>query len=92
MSRFMKIKKDFIMREIDEEYLLIPANATALEFNGIITLNEVGAFIWKHLDECETEAELVQVILKEYDVEEETARKDLEEFLSVFQKAKLIAM
>lgn len=88
----MKIKKDFIMREIDEEYLLIPANATALEFNGIITLNEVGAFIWKHLDECETEAELVQVILKEYDVEEETARKDLEEFLSVFQKAKLIAM
>ena len=92
MSRFMKIKKDFIMREIDEEYLLIPANATALEFNGIITLNEVGAFIWKHLDECEPEAELVQVILKEYDVEEETARKDLEEFLSVFQKAKLIAM
>lgn len=88
----MKIKKDFIMREIDGEYLLIPANATALEFNGIITLNEVGAFIWKHLDECETEAELVQVILKEYDVEEETARKDLEEFLSVFQKAKLIAM
>ncbi len=76
----MKIKKDFIMREID------------VEFNGIITLNEVGAFIWKHLDECETEAELVQVILKEYDVEEETARKDLEEFLSVFQKANLIAM
>ncbi len=87
----MKIKKDFVMREIDGEYLLIPANATALEFNGIITVNEVGAFIWKQLSSCETKEDIVKAILQEYDVDEETARTDLEEFLDVFQKANLIA-
>lgn len=87
----MKIKKDFVMREIDGEYLLIPANATALEFNGIITLNEVGAFIWQQLPSCETEDALVKAILQEYDVDEETARADLAEFLDVFRKANLIA-
>lgn len=87
----MKVKKDFVMREIDGEYLLIPANATALEFNGIITINEVGAFIWKQLPSCETEDELVKAILQEYDVDEETARTDLTEFLDVFRKANLIA-
>lgn len=86
----MKVKTDFIMREIDGEYLLIPANATALEFNGIITLNEVGAFIWKQLADCETAEALLEKILQEYDVEEATARKDLDEFLGVFQKANLL--
>lgn len=84
-------KKDFIMREIDEEFLLIPANATALEFNGIVTLNEVGAFIWKCMDKAETEEELLAEILKEYEVDEETAKADLQEFLGTFKKAGLIA-
>lgn len=88
----MKIKKDFIMREIDGEYLLIPANATALEFNGIITVNEVGAFIWNQLETCDSKDTLVQAILQEYDVDEDTASKDLEEFLAVFQKANLITV
>lgn len=87
----MKMKKDFVMREIDGEYLLIPANATALEFNGIITVNEVGAFIWNQLSSCETEEDVVSAILQEYDVDEETARTDLGEFLNVFRKANLIA-
>lgn len=86
----MKKKKDFVMREIDEEYLLIPANATALEFNGIVTINEVGAFIWEHMDTCATEEELLEAILAEYDVEADVARKDLQEFLKVFRNANLI--
>lgn len=86
----MKIKKDFVMREIGGEYLLIPANATALDFNGIITVNEVGAFIWKQLASCDTEEELVNAILQEYDVDKATASADLTEFLDVFRKANLI--
>lgn len=86
----MKIKKDFIMREIDGEYLLIPANATALEFNGIITVNEVGAFIWSQLPVCETEDQLVEALLQEYEVDEQTARTDLTEFLAVFRQANLL--
>ena len=53
----MKIKKEFVMRRIDDECLLVPVGETASSFNGIITLNEVGAFVWEQLSECEDETD-----------------------------------
>lgn len=87
----MKIKKEFVMRRIDDECLLVPVGETASSFNGIITLNEVGAFVWEQLSECEDEAELLHRILAEYEVDEATAAQDLKELLQSFRGAELIA-
>lgn len=78
----MKFKKEFKLTEIVDEYVLVPIGETTVSFNGLGTLNEVGAFIWKHIEECETEAELLKMILAEYDVDEATAKADMDEFLS----------
>ena len=77
----MKINKEFVLREIAGEYIIIPTGSTVLEWNGLITVNEVGVTIWNMLQEEVTLDQLVQKILEEYDVDEETARKDTEEFL-----------
>ena len=45
----MRVKKDFILREIAGDYIIIPTGKTALEFNGLITVNEVGASLWNML-------------------------------------------
>lgn len=86
----MKIEKEFILREIAGDYVIVPTGQTALEFNGLITVNEIGAFIWKKLDQDITEDELVQAILEEYEVDEETARNDMEEFLDKLMECKIL--
>lgn len=78
----MRIDKEFILREIAGDYIIIPAGKTVLDFNGLITVNEVGVSLWNMLQNEVTFEELVQGILDEYDVEESVAREDVQEFLT----------
>lgn len=77
----MKIDKEFVLREIAGDYVIIPTGKTVLEFNGLITVNEVGVSLWNMLQEEISFDGLVQGILDEYDVEESVAREDIQEFL-----------
>ncbi len=77
----MEIKLDFVLREIAGDLLLVPAGKTALDFNGMITLNEMGGEIWNLLPQVADEEELISRLLEEYDVEESVLRKDVEAFL-----------
>lgn len=77
----MRIEKEFVLREIAGDYIIIPTGSTVLDFNGLITVNEVGVTLWNMLQEEVTMDELVAGILAEYDVSEEVARKDIQEFL-----------
>lgn len=77
----MKIEKEYVLREIAGDHIIIPVGMTVLEFNGLITVNKVGVFLWKMLQEEVTMEELVQAVLNEYDVEEEVARNDIQEFV-----------
>lgn len=78
----MKIVKEFILREIAGEYMLVPTGATTQEFNGLITLSETAKFIWEHLEEAGSLEDMLQMILDEYEIDEETARRDMVEFLT----------
>lgn len=77
----MKIHKEFVLREIGGEYVIIPTGKTLLKFNGLITVNEVGADLWKMLQSEVTFDDLLRGILDTYDVDEETAREDIQDFL-----------
>ena len=82
----MKIQKEFVLREIAGDYVIIPTGKTALTFNGLITVNEVGAELWKMLQSDVTFEDLTQGILDIYDVDEETAKEDIREFLDTLEK------
>ena len=86
----MKVSKEFVLREIAGDYINIPTGKTVLEFNGLITVNEVGVSLWKMLQEEATFEELVKGVLDEYDVEEAVARKDIQEFLDRLIKGGII--
>lgn len=77
----MRVEKEFVLREIAGDYIIIPTGKTVLEFNGLVTVNEVGVSLWKMLQEEVTFEELVAGILEEYDVEEVVAAEDIREFL-----------
>ena len=86
----MQIKKEFVLREIAGEYIIIPTGATALEFNGLITVNEVGVLLWNLLQKDVTLEDLVKGVTAEYDVEEAVAKEDILEFLDSLTKGGIL--
>ena len=77
----MRAAKDYIMREIAGETILIPSGAAAKKFNGLITVNELGTFIWGVLSEEVSIDTLVERITDAYEVEADVARADALAFL-----------
>ena len=51
----MELKREFVLREIAGDTLLIPTGRTALDLNGMLTLNELGAEIWRLLPQAEND-------------------------------------
>lgn len=86
----MKIEKEFILREIAGDYVIIPTGKTTLELNGLITVNELGAFLWEKLQQDITKEELVEAVLDEYEIDQETVEKDVEEFLEELVKNRIL--
>lgn len=78
----MLIKKDLISREIAGERFLVPVGRTVYDANGLFILTEVGGFIWDLLPAVNSPEEIVTRILEEYDVDEATARADVDAFLN----------
>ncbi len=86
----MKTKSGFILRRVGDSYLIVPVGAEAQKFNGIIKLNETGKFLWEKLGVGMSEKELIDAMLSEYDVSEQTARADVEAFVGKALAANLI--
>lgn len=83
----MKIKDGFLLREIADCHIVVPVGSRVIDFKGLMTLNDTGHFIWNHLIEDNTYERLLDSILQEYEVDEDTAKKDLDEFLNKAQES-----
>ena len=59
----MKKIKQFAMKKIADDYILIPRYETAEEMSDVITLSETAAYIYQLVDQCETIAELTDIII-----------------------------
>lgn len=86
----MKIQKELIKRSIAGETVLVPVGRTVYEANGLFVLNELGDFLWERLPEAENEEQLLKSILEEYEVDEETARRDLLAFLDKLKQMEIL--
>lgn len=86
----MKLRRnpDLIFRKIAGEPLLIPTGTLAQRFNGMITLNEVAGFLWEHLEEVSSREEMVQRLLEEFEVDDQTAVRDVNGFLDMLLEKK----
>lgn len=78
----MKIKEGYLLREVAGNNIVVPVGEGTLNFNGVININEVGAFLWKALENDITEDELLEKLLSEYDVDKDTAKKDITAFIA----------
>lgn len=88
----MKIKGEFVLREIAGDTILVPVGQTALKMNGMITLDPVSALIWKALEQGTDREAILEQILSRFEVAPETAKADLDEFLTQMQAADLLEL
>jgi len=77
----VRIKNGFMLRKLAGQSVVVPLGARVVEFNGIMTLSESGALLWQKLQDGATEDELVQEILSNYNIDENTARTDVKAFI-----------
>lgn len=78
----MKIVKEFILREIAGEWVLVPTGETTQEFNGLITMSDTARFIWENIESAESLDDMIKMVFEEYEIDEETARQDVVRFVS----------
>lgn len=86
----MKIKKGFTMRNIAGEYIVVPVGKAGEVFNGMITLNESGAFFWEQLKKDTTIEGIVKNVCDEYDVTPEIATEDVTKFVNMLRENNLL--
>ena len=78
----MIIKKELIKRQIAGDTVLVPVGRTVYDANGLFDLNELGSFIWDILPETSSAEAVLEAVLAEYEVDRETAEKDIAEFFA----------
>ncbi len=86
----MQIKNGFMLRDIAGQAVVVPLGSRVVEFNGIMTLSESGALLWRKLENNSSFEEMVELLLAEYDIDKETASKDVENFLESMRSNKIL--
>ena len=76
----MKIKENFVLRQVADIWMVMPLGEENEKLNGMLTLSESGMILWKALEQgCDLDA-LAAALTAEYDVSEEKARADAAKF------------
>ena len=86
----MKIKKDFVLRKVADSYVVVPVNKLTLDFNGIITMNETGAFLFERMQKGTSREELIDALLAEYEVTPDKAAADIDIFIQKVKDADVL--
>ena len=83
----MKLKEGFVLRQVADNWVVLPVGQASVNFNGMLSLNESGALLWRALEQGGDRDALADTLLAEYEVEREEALADVEAFLTALTKA-----
>ncbi|WP_028900071.1 PqqD family protein [Prevotella sp. HJM029] len=81
----MRTKKDFNLRNVCGENIIVAEGEENIDFSDIISMNETSAYLWKQVQGKEFTPELlVELLMQEYDVAEGEALRDVEQLIKVW--------
>ena len=86
----MKLKYNFVVRNVAGQTVALAIEQDKCEFNGMIKLNSVGEFIFKLLQNEISEEALINEITNQYDVNFDDAKNSLAPYLETLRKNNLI--
>ena len=77
----MKIKEGFILRNVAGNNVVVPIGQATLDFNGMMSLNDTGTFLFERLIEGTSKENLVEDLIAEYGIDRDLAVEDVEAFI-----------
>jgi hypothetical protein len=82
VNRKISKNKDLVERTIRNQLMLVPMKTAPARLDALYTLNETASFLWKEISDGITEETLVNRLTATYNVEEITARQDVNTILN----------
>ena len=82
----------FVFKEMGDESILIELVNNVVNMDKVITLNELGTFIYTQLLESKSIKQLILSITSEFEIDKETATNDLNEFITQAIKSKIVQL
>ena len=82
----LKAKQGFILRNIEDDIVLMPVDESIGECGETILLNRVSAFIWIKLQTPISKDDLLKAVLDNFEVKKTVAAADLNMLLEKFRK------
>ena len=89
-NRIYNLKGTYVLRQIAGEFLAVPISNAAGDDANIVILNPVSQVIWGKLENGATFNEILKTVTTDFDVSEEEAAADIQEFLEGLEKAGLL--
>lgn len=86
----LKIKRGFVLNEIDGEYIVAATGRRSRSFSGYICLNHTGKFLWSLLQKGISYDALQREFMNEFEIDCDTAKEDIDAFLSKLEGAEII--
>lgn len=83
----MRLKQDLILRHVADTWIVLPVGNATASFNGMISLNETGAFLWQNLLQGKNREELALAMMEEYNIDKVLAMNDIDAFLQQVKEA-----
>ena len=82
--------KDVVSRKIAGELFLVPVAGNLADMERMFALTTVGEFIWERIDGKRSLSEIRDEVVAQFDVEEEQADSDIQEFVAELISAGLV--
>ena len=87
----MKIKKGYRLRPLGNEYILVAEGLEAIDANLMVSMNATAAILWEAVEGKDFDADtLAQLLVEEYGIDHEQAKKDVAPLLETWTKAGVI--
>ena len=86
----MKLRGEFVVRQVMDDTVAIPVGQTALGLNGMILLNDASKVIWQCLEQETDPRKIVKAMTDTFEVSEEVAQADVMEFLEKLRQLQLL--
>lgn len=81
----MKKAEGYIMRKLEDEYVILPAGKKTEEVNEMVSLSETAGFIYMHAGQAENIDELAQIVGKEYGIDPSEIYEDVKSVVKTLQ-------
>ncbi|MEA2700707.1 MAG: hypothetical protein QOI66_4978 [Myxococcales bacterium] len=80
---------DLVTRDIAGETVIVPVRRGAVDINNLYVLNATAAYLWSQIDGKRTSADLVELLLRNFQIDRATAEADVNEFLNSLRESAL---